>query len=409
LDTVKRERIWKLRHGTERFVATAVTWSPDGQRLVSGDVNGLAEVWEVSTGQKVVSAPLHTARITALAWSPDGRRIASGSMDKTVRIWDPTRGEELLRLDVPGADVTQCQWSPDGRRLAASGADGTILIWDASPGFQFLNSQQYVREQVRAQVLAQWNEILPSETDRMVDALPLLVRMLENLKSTLGPDHEETVFIMRRLGRLGLALSGKGRPDEAIEAYREAIGFAPDSAESYFRLGLALSDKGRPDEAIAAYREAIGFGFAPDFAKTYNELAWHLVISSDPKFRDPARAVELARKAVELAPQQASIRNTLGVAHYRAGDWKAAIVALEKAEALRPDAYFAFNGFFLAMAHGKLGHNDEARAWYDKAVAWMAKNKPKDDELIGFRAEAAALLGLTELPADVFARPNAAR
>ena len=81
-----------------------MTWSPDGQRLVSGDLNGLAEVWEVSTGRKVVSAHLHTARINALAWSPDGRRIASGSTDKTVRVWDPTHGEELLRFDVPDAE-----------------------------------------------------------------------------------------------------------------------------------------------------------------------------------------------------------------------------------------------------------------------------------------------------------------
>ncbi len=88
-DIVKRERVWKLRHGTSRVNATAVTWSPDGQWLVSGDLNGLAVVWEVSTGRKIVSAPLHTAGISALAWSPDGRRIASGSADKTVRVWDP--------------------------------------------------------------------------------------------------------------------------------------------------------------------------------------------------------------------------------------------------------------------------------------------------------------------------------
>jgi hypothetical protein len=49
------------------------------------------------------------------------------------------------------------------------------------------------------------------------------------------------------------------------------------------------------------------------------------------------------------------------------------------------------NAFFLAMAHWQLGHKTEARQWYDRAVQWMEKNKPKDDELRRFRAEAAKL------------------
>jgi WD40 repeat protein/serine/threonine protein kinase len=130
-DVEKRRRVWKRQHGTSRVLATAVTWSPDGQRLVSGNVNGLAEVCDASTGRKLVSLHLHTSRIRALAWSPDSRRVASGSADRTLRIWDPSRGEELLRFDV-SAEVTQVQWSADGRRLAAAGTDGAIQVWDAS-------------------------------------------------------------------------------------------------------------------------------------------------------------------------------------------------------------------------------------------------------------------------------------
>ncbi len=35
----------------------------------------------------------------------------------------------------------------------------------------------------------------------------------------------------------------------------------------------------------------------------------------------------------------------------------------------------------------------------------METNRPRDGELIRFRAEAAALLGVADLPDDVFARP----
>ena len=55
----------------------------------------------------------------------------------------------------------------------------------------------------------------------------------------------------------------------------------------------------------------------------------------------------------------------------------------------------AIDWFFLAMAHGQLGNQEEARQWYDRAVAWTQTNKPDDVQLRRFQAEAAALLGVT--------------
>jgi hypothetical protein len=53
--------------------------------------------------------------------------------------------------------------------------------------------------------------------------------------------------------------------------------------------------------------------------------------------------------------------------------------------------------FFLAMAKWRLNEKDEARKWFRKAVGWMEKNQPKNEELRRFRVEAGALLGL-EVP-----------
>jgi DNA repair protein RecN (Recombination protein N) len=108
---------------------------------------------------------------------------------------------------------------------------------------------------------------------------------------------------------------------------------------------------------------------------------------------------ELAERAAGLAPKDGGIWNTLGVARYRAGDWKRAAEALEKSMELRAGGD-AFDWFFLAMAHHQLGRAGEARNWYDRAVTWVGKNSgrlEKDklvgDELRRFQAEAEALLG----------------
>ena len=192
---------------------------------------------------------------------------------------------------------------------------------------------------------------------------------------------------------LGNALDQQGKVDEAIACHRKAIELDPKFALAHMNLGLVLEGQGKVDEAIASHKKAILLD--PKNARSHNLLAWLLVTCPDPKFRDPNRALELAKKAVELEPKNSTYWQTLGVAHYRAADWRPAIVALEKVKELGSDGD-SMEWFPLAMAHWQLGEKDEARYWFDQAVAWMEKNKPEDEELKRFRDEAAELWGVKE-------------
>jgi serine/threonine protein kinase/Flp pilus assembly protein TadD len=124
-------------------------------------------------------------------------------------------------------------------------------------------------------------------------------------------------------------------------------------------------------------------------------LAWVLAIRPDSHQRYPGVALDLAQQAVDLAPQDGDVQQTLGIAQYRASNFQAAVQALDKAVELRC-LRDVVSWLFLAMAHWRLGEKDKAREWYDRAAQWMDKNKPKDDELRPFRTEAAELLGLKE-------------
>jgi tetratricopeptide (TPR) repeat protein len=86
----------------------------------------------------------------------------------------------------------------------------------------------------------------------------------------------------------------------------------------------------------------------------------------------------------------------LGWAYYRAGDYPHAIEALEQSMALQtnPKGGDPWQWFFLAMAHGRLGHREEARKWYDQSVRWLIDHDARNEEANRFRAEAAALLKL---------------
>ena len=192
---------------------------------------------------------------------------------------------------------------------------------------------------------------------------------------------------------LGHALRDQGKLDEAIAELHKAITLDPKSAVCHLNLGLALCDQGKLNEAIAEYREAIELD--PTSVVAHNSLSWLLANCPDATSRDPVQAVDLARKAVQLAPRQGAHWNTLGAAHYRAGDWKASIEALTKSMELS-EGGDSTDWFFLAMAHWKLGQKTQARSWYDKAVPWMERHQPKNEELIRFRDEAAALLEVND-------------
>jgi Flp pilus assembly protein TadD len=243
-----------------------------------------------------------------------------------------------------------------------------------------------------------WDYYLPGHTAGWNGDLDEAIRSYQ-AALRLQPNHYNSLFFLA----LRFNTDRINRRPEAVQLLRACAALRPDDCDPYMARTSCYRLLGQMDDALADIRQAIRLG--PNFAGPHNNLAWFLATCPDPKLRDPARAVEAARKAVELAPQDSGTWNTLGAALYRAGDWKAAISALEKSVALAHDNQLAFNGFFLAMARSQLGQKGEARTWYDKAVAWMEKNAPRDLELVCFRAEAAALLGLADLPADVFAGP----
>src|SRR5262249_5702709 len=122
-----------------------------------------------------------------------------------------------------------------------------------------------------------------------------------------------------------------------------------------------------------------------------NDRAWQLATHLDPPARDSNRAVALASEAVARDPAARANWETLGVARYRAGDWKGAADALEKWTQFQPPVEGA-GTFVLAMAHSRLGRLDEARVRLDRAVRWMDRQQPDDPILLRFRAEALAVL-----------------
>jgi serine/threonine protein kinase/tetratricopeptide (TPR) repeat protein len=237
------------------------------------------------------------------------------------------------------------------------------------------------------------------------EARKLYEETLNTLEGTRDREHPLTLTIKKNLADV---LSRQGQRKQARKLYEEVLDtrqhvLGPKhiaTLETMYDLAKLSAEEGQFEESRRLYEEALKLQRSalrpghPATLRTMGSLAWMLATASDVKVRDPKRALELAKELVEATPKEGGRWNTLGVAYYRAGDWKGAIAALEKAEELARGKSLGYNAVFLAMAHWQLGEKDKARQWYDRAVGWMEENKSNDPELLQFRAEAAQLLGL---------------
>src|SRR5439155_15307638 len=114
-----------------------------------------------------------------------------------------------------------------------------------------------------------------------------------------------------------------------------------------------LDDRDRADKDYARYLE-----LEPDAARAANHVAWSYA-AGPAAVRDPARALQLARRAVERAPDQWTYLNTLGVTLYRLGEYPEAVRHLSESLENNGREAAAWDLYFLAMCHHHLG--DPAR------------------------------------------------
>jgi WD40 repeat protein/serine/threonine protein kinase len=345
----------------------SVAFSPDGKILATGNDRGTVKLWDAVTGELRASFKGHTDSVNTVAFFPDGKILATGGEDMTVRLWDVATGQERVTLKGHKGGVAAVAIAPDGNTLASGSADGTVRIWHAA-------------------------------TDAEASAP----------KTELDPDDPGNPKAQNNLAD---RLLWRGRPREAHEAYRQALSrlekllatfptvpeYCQELARSYTGHSAACSALGQWEKVIADHVRLVQL--KPDSAKEKNDLSWLLATCPDAKYRDPGRALEVAKKATELAPKEGVIWNTLGVARYRVGDWKAAIEALTKSNELLGETGLSSNAFFLTMAHWQLGEKEKATKWYERAVQRMEQNrqtlekdKPKGNELRRFRSEAEALM-----------------
>jgi len=157
---------------------------------------------------------------------------------------------------------------------------------------------------------------------------------------------------------LGNALQEKGRLEDAIRAYREAIRLRPDFPAAYYDLASAIDEKGDLAGAAAAYEEAIRL--RPGYAFAYVNLG---IVRAQQG--DIDRAIACFEEAIRLEAKNARFYCNLAGALGDSGDLDEAAKALEQALKLAPDYAMAF--YNLGTIRERQGRFSEALDAYRRS------------------------------------------
>jgi tetratricopeptide (TPR) repeat protein len=253
------------------------------------------------------------------------------------------------------------------------------------------------------------HEVAAAAMNRVPEADPLspLARLRAALLLERAGRTDDALAALRRLAdafperpqpwvRTGDVLRGRKRYAEAVDAYTQALARMPEPRPTrawavLYARGMSLERAQRWPEAEADFLAALELSPEQPYVLNYLAYTWvdrgvHL---------DRGRA--MLERAVELAPNDGHIIDSLGWALFRLGDFEGAVKQLERAVELEP-ADPTINDH-LGDAYWRVGRRAEARFQWQRALS--AKPEPEDVAKI----EAKLRDGMPELPRA----PSAAR
>ncbi len=187
-----------------------------------------------------------------------------------------------------------------------------------------------------------WSHAVVSNTRNYLAHFKLGVALLQKGKVDEAISHFEQAlqsepgYVNSRVN-LGVALLQKGKVDEAIVHFQKALELDAKLPEAHYGLGNAFSQQGRMVEAINHFQNALQL--KPAYPEALNNLAWLFAMCPDTSLRNGKKAVELAQQANDLTGgTNPIVLQTLAVAFAEAGRFDDAVQCVQKAIEVAPAA-----------------------------------------------------------------------
>ncbi|WP_232511868.1 tetratricopeptide repeat protein [Herbaspirillum sp. meg3] len=186
-------------------------------------------------------------------------------------------------------------------------------------------------------------------------------KVLQQAQSDAGNDRE----LLQLIQGEAQILRDSERYQDAADVLSAGLKRFPDSTDLLYDYAMVTDKTGNYKDMETSLRKIIEL--APNNQHAYNALGYSL---ADRNIRLP-EAVSLIKKAVELAPEDPFIADSLGWAEFRMGNMDEAEKELRRAYGLRPDPEI---GIHLGEILWTRGKQDEAKKLWREAQSKDPKN-----------------------------------
>jgi tetratricopeptide (TPR) repeat protein len=226
--------------------------------------------------------------------------------------------------------------------------------------------------------------------------IPGAIQAMQQAVEAGGPAAENTAWCRVQLGNLYF---NSNQLDKAEQAYNDSLAGYPNYLHAQAGLAMVRWAQGRNDEAARLFQQSVATVPLPQYLTSLGDLYNSMGDTADAKKEldlvlyiyqvfqaggvnvDMEKAAYLAdhpnspadiKEAVTLAERAASVRqdvhtmDTLGWVYYKAGRYRDALQAEQKAVRLNTQSALFY--FHLGMIQDKLGNQADARANVQKAL-----------------------------------------
>ncbi|XP_062249524.1 WD40 repeat-containing protein SMU1 [Platichthys flesus] len=106
-------------------------FSRDTEMLATGAQDGKIKVWKIQSGQCLRRFErAHSKGVTCVSFCKDSSQLLSASFDQTIRIHGLKSGKTLKEFRGHSSFVNEATFTPDGHHILSASSDGTVKVWN---------------------------------------------------------------------------------------------------------------------------------------------------------------------------------------------------------------------------------------------------------------------------------------
>lgn len=384
----------------ERTLATegALTqFSADGKILAISSI-GVVEFISTENWQTIFKFANDKTCLGQCAFAPNGTCVAIQSLHK-ISLLDTSKFEVVAEFVPPygnslcsSAPESACglTFSPDSRQLATGTRGKSLHVWDLPAIQSKLESMNLAWENIPAfdkpvegantrPIGASYAHVesVPKSC-RFEPVLPAAAQEANKLRE-LSAALESSPNDIAALAARAKMQQALGQYDKAIADWARLVDLQPDHTATRMSHGYACMCGGHDREALKSFQAVLVMDKLTqvDTATAQNNIAW-ILLTGPQDLRDPNQALALCRAAINVAPGETYVNNTLGLALYRCDEFEEASQLLEENVANPSNTSQAVDWLCLTMCYHRMNLPDKTEAAWNESIRHVI-NSPKSE------------------------------